>query len=156
MSGPLRIRPMVESEAEEVSRVIAAAIRSDLPARYPPNVVEALAVGNSPKAILKHPPLQIDYVCLQEDRIVAMIGLKRNEIGHLFVHPDFARQGIGRELAAYAAGIFRQTGYKDMIVLSSLNAAGFYARCGFVEEGEGSFNVAPGLPLQFVRMRAAL
>jgi predicted N-acetyltransferase YhbS len=156
MHSDLEIRPMAESEAEEVSRVVAAAIRADLPARYPREVVEALAAGNSAAAIRTHAPLQTDYVAWKGQRIVAMLGLKRNEIGHLFVHPDFARRGVGRELVAYAAGVFRQTGYRDMIVMSSLNATAFYGRFGFVEEGRGSFDVRPGLPLQFVRMRAAL
>jgi GNAT superfamily N-acetyltransferase len=151
-----RIRAMMPGEAGEVSRIVATAVRADLPAAYAPDVVEALAASNGPEAIARHPPKQTDYVYERSGRLAAMLGLKKNEIGHLFVHPDFARQGIGRRLVAFAADTFRRAGFPDMIVLASLNAAAFYARCGFVEESRGSFDVAPGLPLPYVKMRVRL
>jgi predicted N-acetyltransferase YhbS len=156
MTDELLIRPMESADVDRVSEVIVAAVRADLPARYPPDVVAGLAAGNDPRAVAGHAPKQADYVCLHDGRIVAMIGLKRNEIGHLFVEPAAAGRGVGRRLVRFAVEQFRQAGYADMIVLSSLNAVGFYARCGFVEEGRGSFPVGENLPLEFVRMRASL
>lgn len=152
----IEIRPMEMDEAERVSELVRAAIRADLPKRYARNVVEALADANSPQAIRTHGPRQIDYVALKSEAIVAMIGLKANEIGHLFVDPDEAGQGIGRRLVDFAAEMIRRQGHSEMFVLSSLNAADFYARCGFIEEGTGSFSVGDGLPLHFVRMRTPL
>jgi len=156
MPDDLSIRPMQPADVERVSEVIVSAIRADLPSSYPPDVVAGLVAGNSPQAVAAHAPKQADYVCLLAGRIVAMIGLKRNEVGHLFVEPEFAGRGVGRRLVAFAADQFRRAGYPDMIVLSSLNAVGFYARCGFVEEGRGSFEVGAGLPLEYIRMRAPL
>lgn len=150
------IRPMLPEEAGAVSRVIAAAIRAGLPTHYPPAVVEALASANSPEAVLAHAPKQTDYVCLDAGRLVAMLGLKRNEIGHLYVDPACKGRGLGRRLVAFAADSFRAAGHDHMIVLASLNARGFYARCGFREERTGQFDLAPGLPLTYVRMRAEL
>ena len=152
----LDIRMMEASEADAVSAVIVAAIRAGLPSRYSAAVVEALAAANSPAAVLQHAPKQTDYAGAVSGRIVGMIGLKRNEIGHLFVHPDFNGQGFGRRLVEFAVGVFRGQGYRDMLVMSSLNAEGFYERCGFTAEGMGSFEVAPGLPLPYIRMRAEI
>jgi ribosomal protein S18 acetylase RimI-like enzyme len=155
MPGPT-VRPMRPDEAGQVSRVIVASVRAALPTHYTPDVVAGLCAGNSEQAVAKHAPKQLDYVLERDGRIVAMIGLKRNEIGHLFVDPDFARQGLGRLLVDFAIEQFRQAGYTEMIVLASQNAVGFYERFGFVVEGTGSFEVGPNLPLVYVKMRAKL
>ena len=57
---------------------------------------------------------------------------------------------------AFAASTFRAAGFADMIVHASLNAVGFYERCGFVREGEGSFKVGEGHDLDYIRLRAPL
>ncbi|MDD4889748.1 MAG: GNAT family N-acetyltransferase [Phycisphaerae bacterium] len=155
MSQP-NIRPMLPAEAEQVSNVIVASIRAGLPSRYAPDVVAGLVAGNDAAAVAGHAPKQLDYVYELAGRIVAMVGLKRNEIGHLFVHPEAGSQGIGRQLVNFAADEFRKAGYSDMIVLSSQNAVGFYQRFGFVAEGSGSFTVGDNLPLVYVKMRAKL
>jgi putative acetyltransferase len=152
----ISIRPMRPEDAAETSRVIAAAVRSGFAGHYPPATVEALVAGNSPEALLAHAPKQSDYVLVIGDRIAAMIGLKRNEIGHLFVDPAHAGRGLGAELVAFAADLFRKAGHGDMVVLSSLNSAGFYARQGFVEDGRGSFAAGPGAEVAYVRMRRRL
>jgi predicted N-acetyltransferase YhbS len=85
-----------------------------------------------------------------------MIGLKRNEIGHLYVDPSCGGRGIGGALAAFAVEAFLRAGYDHAIMLGSLNAASFYARCGFVEESRGSFLIGGGLNLDYVRMRRPL
>ena len=150
------IRPMRAEDAAEASRVIAAAIRSGLAGCYPPATVEALVAANSPKALLAHAPKQTDYVLLLGGRVAAMIGLKKNEIGHLFVDPAHAGRGLGAELVAFAANLFRKAGYGDMVVLSSLNSVGFYARQLFAEDGRGSFAAGPGAEVAYVRMRRRL
>lgn len=154
--GPAGPRPMRPGEAGEVSRVIVAAIRSGFAPGYSPEVVEAAARGNSPEAVLAHAPKQVDYVLAGDAGVIAMIGLKRNEIGHLFVDPAHAGRGTGRRLVDFARAKFRAAGYRDMFTLASLNAVGFYERCGFRAEGRGSFSVGKGLELEYVRMRAAL
>ncbi len=151
-----RIRPMKRSEVEAVSEMIIAAIRADLPGHYAPEVVDGLAAGNTPEIVRSHAPKQKDFVYVEDGRIVGMVGVKRNEIGHLYVAPTHARRGIGRRLVEFSAELFRRSGYEDMIVLASLYAAGFYARCGFSEEGSGSFKVGDGALLEYVRMRATL
>ena len=147
---------MLPTEAEAVSEMIVAAIRADLPGSYAPEVVDGLAAGNAPEVVRSHAPKQADYVYVADGRIVGMVGVKRNEIGHLYVAEDYARRGIGRRLVAFAADLFRRAGFEDMVVLSSLYAVGFYERCGFTAEDTGSFEVGEGARLDYVRLRAPL
>ena len=150
------VRPMKPGEAGEVSRVIIAAIRSGFAPSYSPDVVEATARGNSPEAVLARASKQVDYVLTEDTRVIAMIGLKRNEIGHLFVDPAHSGKGAGRWLVDFARRKFQAAGHRDMFTLASLNAVGFYERCGFRAEGRGAFPLGEGLKLEYVRMRAAV
>jgi len=156
VTDAIEIRPMRDEEAEQASTVIRAAVRTHLPAAYSPEVVDALATVNSGEFLLSLAPKQTNYVLADGGVVLAMMGLKNNEIGHLFVHPDHAGRGLGRRLIEFAAATFRAAGFADMFVHASRNAVGFYQRCGFTIDGEGSFDVAPGLPLQYVHLRASL
>ncbi len=155
-SGFPGVRPMKPGEAGEVSRVIIAAIRSGFTPSYSPEVVEATVRGNSPEAVLARASKQADYVLAEGARVTAMIGLKRNEIGHLFVDPAHSGAGTGRRLVDFARRKFQAAGHRDMFTLASLNAVGFYERCGFRAEVRGAFSLGEGLNLEYVRMRAAL
>ncbi|MEX0711588.1 MAG: GNAT family N-acetyltransferase [Pirellulales bacterium] len=48
---------------------------------------------------------------------------------HLVVHPDYRRQGIGRELMARL--MRRYEGFHQHAVLADTNAVPFYEQCGF-------------------------
>ncbi len=146
------IEQMKAGEVEAVSRLVVSAIRKGFSGFYSSEVVDAVAQGNSVDAIRKHGPKQTNYVMHAGDRIVGMIGLKRNEIGHLFVHPREAGRGLGRMLAEFARKKIRDVGYAEMVVHASLNAIGFYNRCGFTEQARGSFAVGDDLFLDYVRM----
>jgi len=148
----IAIETMRVDEAEEVSRLLVASIRHGLNGYYAPQVIEALALANDTVAVLKHAPKQTDYVARLDGRMIGMIGLKRNEIGHLYVLPEEQGRGAGRALVDFARRTFLAAGHREMFVLAALNAVGFYGRCGFVEHSRGSFNLANGLPLEFVKM----
>lgn len=148
------IEPMTVGEVEEVSRLVVASIRKGFAGSYSPGVIEAVVRGNSVDAVRGHAPKQVDYVLRSEGQLLGMIGLKRNEIGHLFVHPAASGRGLGRALVDFACRTFQGSGYAEMVVLASLNAIGFYTRCGFMELGRGNFPVGEGLLLDYVKMNA--
>ena len=152
----ITIEPIKVSEVEEISRLVVSSIRAGLSAFSPAEVIGALVEGNSPEAIRRHAPKQTDYVMHSDDRFLGMIGLKRNEIGHLFVTPAESGKGLGRRLVNFAHKTFRDAGQTEMVVLASLNAIGFYGRCGFTEQSRGSFAVGDGLELNYVRMTCSI
>jgi putative acetyltransferase len=150
----LTISSLREEEFESASGLIVAAIERSMPGYYPPGVIAALQKGNSPANVAARQSKQDDFLATLGGQPVGVLGIKRNEIGHLFVAPTAAGQGVGRRLVAFAADRFAAAGHRDMVVMSSLNAVGFYGRYGFVVEREGSFPVGRGLPLRYVWMRA--
>mgnify|MGYP006311409629 CR=1 FL=1 len=152
----LTISSLREEAFESASGLIVASIEVSMPGYYPPGVIAALQKGNSPANVAARQSKQDDFLATLGGQPVGVLGIKRNEIGHLFVAHDAAGRGVGRYLIDFAASRFTAAGHRDMVVMSSLNAVGFYARCDCVVEREGSFTVGGGLPLRYGWMRAPL
>ena len=76
------------------------------------------------------------FVVDSEDRPVAFMAMREDFIDHLYVHPDYQKQGVGKLLLDYA----RQLS-PDHIWLYTLqinrNARAFYEKNGFTAEKFG-------------------
>ena len=76
------------------------------------------------------------FVVDREDRPVAFMAMREDFIDHLYVHPDYQKQGVGKLLLNYA----RQLS-PDHIWLYTLqinrNARAFYEKNGFTAEKFG-------------------
>lgn len=74
-------------------------------------------------------PMADTYVCEDEGRVVGFIALIKNEVGALFVHPEFHGRGYGRALMDHAR---RMRGDLEVEVFKE-NRIGreFYRRYGF-------------------------
>lgn len=77
------------------------------------------------------------------------------KIRAFFIHPDFARKGIGRAILARCETEARRTGFRASELMSTLPGVEFYERCGYVAGTPVSFQ-AEGVPLKFVPMRKSL
>ncbi|MBV7410492.1 GNAT family N-acetyltransferase [Maritimibacter sp. DP1N21-5] len=75
---------------------------------------------------------------------------------HVAVDPRHAGQGIGSVILGHAIEGARGAGVRVLSCLSTLTARGFYARHGFVDQGQVSLSLAPGLSFPAVQMRLVL
>lgn len=79
------------------------------------------------------------WVCEIENRIVgfAIADLKDNNIWALFIHPDFEKKGIGKQLHNQMLNwYFSQTKNKVWLgTAPNTRAAFFYKKCGWTEFG---------------------
>jgi GNAT superfamily N-acetyltransferase len=69
---------------------------------------------------------------------------------YLFVHPEDARQGIGRMLVEAVEADARRRGKAGFWVWSSLNAEGFYARLGYRRVRRGRWPVTGSIEIDYV------
>lgn len=65
-----------------------------------------------------------------DGRVVAFISLAGNEVGAIFVHPDWQGKGIGRALMDLARDLRQPLELE--VFTENLKARGFYERYGFV------------------------
>ncbi len=91
--------------------------------------------------------------------IIACFGelnIKKQLLLSLFVSPDYAGQGIGQEMIEFLFVKARAAGIKVLKVDSSLNAANFYLRNGFVEISKCDFTTQSGVVLESIKMESEL
>ena len=68
-----------------------------------------------------------------ENRIIGFVSLDSNhsELDFLYVHPDFARQGLGRQLCQEIECEAKRCGVNTLELTASLNAVRAYERLGY-------------------------
>jgi GNAT superfamily N-acetyltransferase len=74
----------------------------------------------------------------------------------MFVHPSFARRGIGRQLLAAIESAIVAAGYDEAGLVATLGGALLYERCGYVSIGEMQGTLPDGSRVRFVCMYKSL
>jgi GNAT superfamily N-acetyltransferase len=70
-----------------------------------------------------------------------------------FVHPDFARRGIGREIMRRSETAALAAGFRAIEIIATLAGEPLYAACGYVVVERFEVPLANGLRLPVVRMK---
>jgi putative acetyltransferase len=97
------------------------------------------------------------FVAERPDRLVGVGGWSPDSeapalawLRYLFVHPDSARRGIGRQLVEAVEANARGHGKAGFRVWSSLNATGFYTALGYRRLRQGRWPVTRGIEIDYV------
>jgi GNAT superfamily N-acetyltransferase len=78
------------------------------------------------------------------------------KIRAFFVHPDAARQGVGRAILDACEQAARAEGFKSLELMATLPGLKLYRACGFVGEARVTHTAPNGVTLPFVPMKKAL
>lgn len=73
-----------------------------------------------------------------------------------FVHPAFARRGIGRSLVESCEGAIRRAGYSSVVIMATLPGEPLYAAHGYAVSDRPIIEMEGGLGLPVVRMEKRL
>lgn len=73
-----------------------------------------------------------------------------------FVHPDFARRGIGRMLLMHCEEAIRAAGFREAVMVATLAGEPLYAAFGYALVERYKVPLADGLTLPVVRMAKAI
>lgn len=73
-----------------------------------------------------------------------------------FVHPDFARRGIGRMLLERCEDDAKKEGFIAAELVATLPGVRLYAACGYEEVERKEYEVGRGMLIEFVTMRRAI
>jgi putative acetyltransferase len=97
------------------------------------------------------------FVAERADRLVGVGGWSPDSLApeiawlrYLFVHPESAGRGIGRQLVEAAEAHARDHGRAGFRVWSSLNATGFYAALGYRRVRQGRWPVTSAIEIDYV------
>ena len=125
------VRLAQPTDAEGISQVILAALRSSNAQDYPADVIARVAINFTPEAVLALLARRVVLVAVQDEVIVATAALEANVVRSVFVNPSLQGQGIGRLLMIEIELRAREAGVTVLSVPSSLTAEPFYTKLGF-------------------------
>lgn len=94
----------------------------------------------------------------QPGRESALLDPRRDaaRIRAFFVHPDWARRGIGRLLLERCETEARAAGFRTAELMATLPGQRLYRACGYIGEERITFPIANDLTIDFVPMRKRL
>jgi GNAT superfamily N-acetyltransferase len=125
-------RRALPSDAEEISRVIVRALHETNGQDYPAHVITAVAANFSPERVAEKLAARRAYVAIVEGAIVGTASLDGRVIRSVYVDPTYQSKGIGARLMGVLEGLAREQAVSTLSVPSSITAAGFYRKLGFV------------------------
>lgn len=153
------IRPAEPSDYAEMDAVFRASAKALCAGFYASETIEGWAGEPWPERFQLSSESGDDiYVHEQDSRIICFgaINVEKQLLESLFVHPAVAGTGVGQKMLDFLVSKAREGGVKTLHLVSSLNAANFYARNGFVETGREQFQTKGGVVLDSVRMKRVL
>ena len=73
-----------------------------------------------------------------------------------FIHPDWARRGIGHLILSKCEDEARSRGFRSVTLMATLGGVEFYRRAGYIQQDPVRHDLGSGLLIDFVRMSKAL
>lgn len=155
MAGIRRARP---EDAPGIHVAHTSAIRVLCRTHYAPDDVEAWAGRAAPAGHLDGIAHRDVVVAEAGGRIVGFgdFDAGEREVRAVYVHPDVAGTGIGRELLGVLENTARLRGVAEVRLDASRNAEGFYRDAGWRREGDTRHVFPGGRDIACVRMTKAL
>ncbi|MFL5322106.1 MAG: GNAT family N-acetyltransferase [Myxococcaceae bacterium] len=158
MPGTVLIRDASPDDANAMHEVHAAAIAALEGTTYPRRTVRRWLSLLSPEDYVPQSSDDVLAVAEHQQRVVGFgeMNLRKGELLSLYVHPGFARGGMGSKLLVHLEGKAREAGVARIEVLSSANAEQFYARRGYKVLGVARKRVAEDFAVEGVQMEKTL
>ena len=180
MSDGFHLRLAVESDIESLHELIALSVRGLMPQAYTPAQLEAalgtwlgldtqliadgtyFAVENENRKIVacggwskRKTPYGSDHRANREDTLLDP-KIDAAKIRAFFVHPEWARRGLGRILLDASESAARQAGFHHLEMGATLTGVPLYERFGYIARETIGLPLEGGDELKIVRMTKEL
>ena len=149
----IRIQDASADDIAAFKQVVEASVRLLCNACYTPVQIAAL-LGHYPAAEVYRKWLSQRVLIVAKDGECVVGFAQFNpataSIEAMHVSPVHVGKGIGRRLTQCLEDKARALGFDTIRVVSSLNAAAFYAKCGYVAQARGVYRCNNGVELDAV------
>jgi putative acetyltransferase len=157
MKTPAIIRRATPADAEQITPVHVASIRTLCAKDYTPEQIDAWAGWKSPdKYRAAMAAGEVFFVAEVEGRVVGFSVLHGDEVKAVYLHPDHVGGGIGRKLLEAVEAEARASGVAALHLTSTLTSVGFYEACGYTKGPEHQHPVTGGVLLTCVKFAKRL
>lgn len=150
----LIVRRAMSADAVRIRNVHVASIRGLCARDYTPAQIRAWSSnkrpGNARRSMAEGEAM---FLALVGVRTAGFAGFKDREVRAVYVHPQFARRGVGTALLAALERTARRRGVRCLRLSSSVTAAPFYRAMGYATVRKGTFTLRDGTRIACVHMR---
>jgi len=149
----LTIRKATADDAAAAWAIRSAAIRHACKGFYADDLLEQWTTGEITDQFIEVVVQQF-YVATANGVVAGtgLIDLGDGRLDAVFVRPDMMGKGIGKRIVAFCEDVGRSAGLTELKLDSTLNAAPFYRRCGFVGDVIGVYRSPRGILLDCIPM----
>ena len=149
----LTIRKAAADDAAAAWTIRNAAIRHACRGFYADDLLERWTDGEMTGQFVEFVAQQF-YVATVNGVVVGtgLINPANGRLDAVFVRPDMMGKGIGKRTVAFCEDVGRSAGLTELNLESTLNAAPFYRRCGFVGDVIGVYHSPRGISLDCIPM----
>lgn len=129
----IKIRKATLQDCEALCDIHVSSIRELGKSHYSEEDVDAWSRGRTPERYEKH--ITGRYVIIAKHNSTSVgfgtLDPTTGEVVQLYIRPGYARKGIGNQILEELLGKAKETGLREVHLVSSLNAEAFYANSGF-------------------------
>ncbi len=153
MKPKMVIRKADRGDAQRIWDIRVAAIRAQCRGFYSEEILEAWTKGDMADQFVAWVESSF-YVATDGDAIVGTgaIDIESGQIDAVFVRPEYMGNGVARRMMAHLEGLALSTELKAVSLDSTLNAAPFYRKCGFIGDAIGVYESPRGFTLDCIPM----
>ena len=154
---PAIIRRATPADADGITPVHVASIRTLCATDYTPEQIDAWAGWKSPdKYRAAMEAGEVFFVAELNGRVVGFSVLFGEEVKALYLHPDYVGRGIGRRLLEAVEAEAQSKGIAELRLTSTLTSVRFYEACGYMKGDLHQHPVTGGVTLPCVHFAKRL
>lgn len=130
------------SDAPRLAEIVQRCLREVNSRDYPAHIIDKMCAHFTAERFVELASGRRVYVA-EDRRAVGTVSRDGNKVYTLFVDPDLAGLGIGRQLMQHVETLAAHDGYDHMETGASITAHGFYLKLGYtdVRESETEFGL---------------
>jgi putative acetyltransferase len=154
----IELKPALIADIPRLWALRTRAVRLSCASHYSPAQIDIWSTSSAPDNYLRLIASQGALIAEEDGQLrgYAILDVQTGEIDAIFVDPDLAGNGLGKQLLLGLETLALQHAFKRVHLFSSLNAVAFYQSAGFTAIRDEEYTHPSGISLRSVYMEKVL
>ncbi|MYW04763.1 GNAT family N-acetyltransferase [Streptomyces sp. SID3343] len=138
----IEVRLFRPDDAPRLAEIVQRCLREVNSHDYPADIIDKMCAYYTAERFVELSSSRLVYVA-EDVKVVGTVSRDGNKVYTMFVDPDLARRGTGRQLMRHIEALAARDGHDHMETGASITAHRFYLELGYtdVHESETEFGL---------------